>query len=164
MKACPELGTPATPARPRFIGRPSAAFRLVNGVGIATSRISELNLHGLLPCCVRFAPTSRPVNGNTRYWPACPLWPYGTCTRWTPSRGFTASSSVPPLPRFSQRDNNVGPVKLFLKTLLSFHLKEFFSFVFFRFLSSLHRRPRLVRNLSVGFSPTQPSLRSKLRP
>jgi hypothetical protein len=29
--------------------------------------------------------------------------------------------------------NNVGPVKLFLKTLLSFHLKEFFSFVFFPF-------------------------------
>jgi hypothetical protein len=27
--------------------------------------------------------------------------------------------------------NNVGPGKLFLKTLLSFHLKEFFSFVFF---------------------------------
>jgi hypothetical protein len=47
------------------------------------------------------------------------------------------------------------PVKLFLKTLLSFHLKEFFSFVFFRFLSSLHRRPRLVCNLSVGFSPTR---------
>ena len=33
-------------------------------------QISELNLHGLLPCCVRFAPTSRPVNGNTRYRPA----------------------------------------------------------------------------------------------
>jgi hypothetical protein len=31
--------------------------------------------------------------------------------------------------------NNVGPVKLFLKTLLSFHLKEVFSFVFFLFLS-----------------------------
>jgi len=31
--------------------------------------------------------------------------------------------------------NNVGPVKLFLKTLLSFHLKEFFSFVFFLLLS-----------------------------
>jgi len=30
--------------------------------------------------------------------------------------------------------NNVGPVKHFLKTLLSFHLKEFFSFVLFRFL------------------------------
>jgi hypothetical protein len=30
--------------------------------------------------------------------------------------------------------NNVGPGKHFLKTLLSFHLKEFFSFVFFRFL------------------------------
>jgi hypothetical protein len=23
--------------------------------------------HGLLPCCLRFAPTSRPVNGKTRY-------------------------------------------------------------------------------------------------
>ena len=32
--------------------------------------------------------------------------------------------------------NNVGPVKLFLNTLLSFHLKEFFSFVSFRFLFS----------------------------
>jgi hypothetical protein len=50
--------------------------------------------------------------------------------------------------------NNVGPGKHFLKTLLSFHLKEFFSFVFFRFFFSLHRRPRLVCNLAVGFSPT----------
>jgi hypothetical protein len=33
-----------------------------------------------------------------------------------------------PLPDIS---NNVGPVKLFLNTLLSFHLKEFFSFVLF---------------------------------
>src|SRR6266436_5944406 len=31
---------------------------------------------------------------------------------------FTVSSSVPPLPRFSQRDNNVGPVKCFLSALL----------------------------------------------
>jgi hypothetical protein len=77
------------------------------------AEFSELNLRGLLPCCVRFAPTSHPVNGNTRYRPACSLWPCGTCTRWTPSRGFTVSSSVPPLPRFSQRDNNVGPVKPF---------------------------------------------------
>ena len=46
------------------------------------------------------------------------------------------------------------PVKLFSKTLLSFYLKDVFSFVFFRFLSSLHRRPRLVCNLAVGFSPT----------
>ena len=77
------------------------------------AEFSELNLHGLLPCCVRFAPTSHPVNGNTRYRPACSLWPCGTYTRWTPSRGFTVSSSVPPLPRFSQRDNNVGPVNCF---------------------------------------------------
>jgi hypothetical protein len=71
LEACPELGTPAIPARPRNIGPPDAAFRLVNSVGIATSRFSELNLHGLLPCCVRFAPTSRPVNGNTRFRPVC---------------------------------------------------------------------------------------------
>jgi hypothetical protein len=113
LEACPELGTPATPARPRHIGRPDAAFRLVNSVGIAMSRFSELNLRGLLPCCVRFAPTSRPVNGNTRYRPACSLWPCGTCTRWTPLRGFTISSSVPPPPRFSQRDNQAGRVKSF---------------------------------------------------
>src|SRR5467141_1546659 len=81
------------------------------------AEFSELNLHGLLPCCVRFAPTSRPVNGNTRYRPACSLWPRGTCTRWIPSRVFTVSSSVPPLPRFPQRDNNVDSVKLFLSTL-----------------------------------------------
>jgi hypothetical protein len=74
------------------------------------AEFSELNLHGLLPCCVRFAPTSHPVNGNTRYRPACSLWPCGTCTRWTPSRGFTVSASAPPLPSFSQRDNNVGSV------------------------------------------------------
>ena len=74
MEACPELGTPADPDRPRNTGRPSAAFRQANGVGIRDeTKISELNLHGLLPCCVRFAPTSRPVNGNTRYRPACSL-------------------------------------------------------------------------------------------
>ncbi len=71
LKACPELGTPAIPAGPRNIGPPGAAFRLVNDVGLATSRFSELNLHGLLPCCVRFAPTSRPMNGNTRFRPVC---------------------------------------------------------------------------------------------
>ena len=39
LEACPELGTPATPARPRSIGRPDAAFRLVNSVGIAMSQV-----------------------------------------------------------------------------------------------------------------------------
>src|SRR6266853_39247 len=38
LEACPELGTPAIPARPRNSGRPDTAFRLVNSVGIATSR------------------------------------------------------------------------------------------------------------------------------
>src|ERR1039457_2089174 len=101
------------------------------------TEFSELNLHGLLPCCVRFAPTSRPVNGNTRYRPACSLWPCGIFTRWIPSRGFTVSSSVPPLPSFSQRDNNVGPVKHFLSKLLP-SLKRVFVF---RFLSCLSSRP-----------------------
>jgi hypothetical protein len=64
---------------------------------------------------------------------------------------FADSWPTPGLPDIS---NNVGPVKHFLKTLLSFHLKEFFSFVFFVFFFSLHRRPRLVCNLSAGFSPT----------
>src|ERR1700681_367385 len=76
------------------------------------AEFSELNLPGLLPCCVRFAPTSHPVNGNTHYRPACSLWPCGTCTRWIPSRGFTVSSSVPPLPSFPQRDNDVRPFLL----------------------------------------------------
>ncbi|SRR6266404_4203055 len=60
--------------------------------------------------------------------------------------------------------NNVGPCQALFKDTSFFSPKRVFSFVFFRFLSSLHRRPRLVCNLSVGFSPTQPSLRSKLRP
>jgi hypothetical protein len=38
--------------------------------------------------------------------------------------------------RLPDISNNVGPVNLFLKTLLSFHLKEFFSFVSFAFLFS----------------------------
>jgi len=44
------------------------------------------------------------------------LWPGGTYTRSIPSRSFTVSSSdPPPPPSFSQRDNNVGSVKLFLE-------------------------------------------------
>ena len=72
LKACPGLETPATPARPRYSGRcrilPSARLK---ASASQHSTISELNPHGLLPCCVRFAPTSCPVNGNTRYWSVC---------------------------------------------------------------------------------------------
>ena len=55
LEACPELGTPATPARPRNIGRPDAAFRLVNGVGIATSRVfgAESSRPASLLCTLR---------------------------------------------------------------------------------------------------------------
>jgi hypothetical protein len=37
------------------------------------------------------------------------LWPGRTFTCWTPSRSFTDSSSVPPLPSFSQRDCKTAP-------------------------------------------------------
>jgi hypothetical protein len=51
----PRATTPATPARPRSIGRPSAAFRLVNGVGIATSRVfgAESSRPASLLCTLR---------------------------------------------------------------------------------------------------------------
>jgi hypothetical protein len=51
-------------------GVPDTAFRQCDGVGIAMRSISELNSHGLLTHCVRFAPASYPTNGNTRYRPA----------------------------------------------------------------------------------------------
>jgi hypothetical protein len=79
------------PVRPHPTGRPGTAFRSHNSVGVHHDSISELNLRGLLPCCVRFAPTGHPVNGNTRYRPAGSLWPGGTRTRWIPLRGFTCS-------------------------------------------------------------------------
>src|SRR5712692_2544884 len=78
------------------------------------AEFAELNLHGLLPCCVRFAPTGRPVNGNTHFRPVCSTVPGRDFHRWIPSRSFTVSSSVPPLPDFSQRDNDAGRVKKFL--------------------------------------------------
>jgi hypothetical protein len=46
---------------------PNTAFRLYESVGIGAINDFGADPHGLLPCCVRFAPTSRPVNGNTRY-------------------------------------------------------------------------------------------------
>src|SRR5260370_18524639 len=114
------------------------------------------------------------MSGNTRYRPACSLWPCGTRTRWPPSRGFTVSSSVPPPPRFSQRDNNVGPVKSFFRVFFEFscHL-----FSFFERTNPFTPKSGLVRFVhlcfddhgsfvifSVGFSPTQTSLRSVPRP
>jgi hypothetical protein len=45
--------------------------------------------------------------------------------------------------------NNVGPVKHFLSRLLSFHLKEFFSFVFFLLSVDDHGSPVIFRSVSV---------------
>ena len=82
------------------------------------AEFSELNLHGLLPYCVRFAPTGRPVNGNTRFRPVCstvtgrdshPLDSFKKFHRLV----FGSSSS-----KLSQRDNNVGSVKYAIGTQL----------------------------------------------
>jgi hypothetical protein len=52
LEASPELGTSATPARPRSIGRPDAAF--LNSVGIAISRVgAESSRSASLLCTLR---------------------------------------------------------------------------------------------------------------
>src|SRR6266699_3199306 len=61
LEACPELGTPATLAQPCIIGRPDTTFHSLTASASQRAEFSELNLCGLLPCCVRFAPTSRPM-------------------------------------------------------------------------------------------------------
>src|SRR3984893_12650499 len=91
LEACPELEAPAAPyvlTLPAVRVQPSAR---ITASASATGSISELNLRGLLPCCVRFAPTGHPVNGSPGYRPAGSLWPGGTRTRWIPLRGFTGS-------------------------------------------------------------------------
>ena len=86
MPRARDSGDPATTSQISVVRMlPSA---LLTASASQRAEFSELNLHGLLPCCVRFAPTSRPANGNTRYRPACLLWPCGTRTRWIPLRGF----------------------------------------------------------------------------
>src|ERR1700694_1930783 len=57
----------------RFLTFTSVGLPPTEPISISLSflDVPELNLHGLLPCCVRFAPTSHPVNGNTRFRPAC---------------------------------------------------------------------------------------------
>ena len=91
FESMPRARDSGGPVRPHPTGRPGTAFRSHNSVGVRHDSISELNLRGLLPCCVRFAPTGHPVNGNTGYRPAGSLWPGGTRTRWIPLRGFTGS-------------------------------------------------------------------------
>src|ERR1700730_8709735 len=89
------------------------------------------------------------------------LWPGGTYTRWIPSRSFTVSSSVPPLPSFSQRDDNAGGVKHFWGALArALRRARHFALV-----EALPCQPRLARNPFSGqeLSPTHASLRSQPR-
>src|SRR5215831_7994119 len=104
--ACPGLGTPAS--RPDLAN--NGRCQILPSARLTTSAsprqtISGLNPHGLLPPCLRFAPTSRPLNGKTRYCLSARLWSGVIHTRWMTIRGFANSSSVPPLPSFSERDN-----------------------------------------------------------
>src|SRR6266852_168512 len=107
LEACPELETPAAPVRPHPAGRPGTAFRSHNSVGVRHDSISELNLRALLPCCVRFAPTGHPVNGNTGYRPALALAGRDSHPLDSTKR-FHWLISAPPLPSFSQRDMRVN--------------------------------------------------------
>src|ERR1700720_3578100 len=99
------------------------------------------------------------------------LWPGGTYTRWIPSRSFTVSSSVPPLPSFSQRDDNAGGVKHFLSVLLRalprarhFALVEAFAFAVAVALAvcSTNQGPLVIVS-SQKLSSTHASLRSHVR-
>lgn len=92
------------PVRPRPTGHPGTAFRSHNSVGVRHDSISELNLRGLLPCCVRFAPTGHPV--KWQHWlPACWLALAGRDSHPLDStKRFHWLISAPPLPSFSQRD------------------------------------------------------------
>jgi len=71
LEACPELGTPASRHDLALSVVPMLPSASLTASASQPAEFSELNLHGPLPCCVRFAPTSHPVNGNTRYRTAC---------------------------------------------------------------------------------------------
>ena|SRR5215471_17098002 len=59
---------PGESARPRDIGRcQMLPFADANATASQRYKISGLNPHGLLPCCLRFAPPSRPESGKTHY-------------------------------------------------------------------------------------------------
>jgi hypothetical protein len=66
----PRASDSRDPGHTSHTGALGTAFRRLNNVGIAMRSISELNRHGLLTHCVRFAPASHPTNGNTRCRPA----------------------------------------------------------------------------------------------
>jgi hypothetical protein len=54
-----------------YIGCPDAAFGQANNLGSRNGEtISELATHGLLPCCLRFAPRVAPGKRKTHYRPA----------------------------------------------------------------------------------------------
>ena len=71
LKARPGLGTPAARPTVSHSDRPDPACSQANGFGIPQRQtISELTHAAALSRCLRFAPTSHPVNGKTRYRPA----------------------------------------------------------------------------------------------
>ena len=72
FRSMPELGTPAPPARPRISVVRVLPSALLTASASQPAEFSELNLHGLLPCCVRFAPHWSPGEWQHSL-PACLL-------------------------------------------------------------------------------------------
>src|SRR6266568_6870957 len=159
LEACPELGTPATPVRPRISVVRVLPSALLTASASQPAEFSELNLHGLLPCCVRFAPTSHPVNGNTRFRPVCSTLTGRDLHPLDSNKKFHRFISVPPLPDFSQRDNNVGGVKHFSSVRIPALREE----RHFALVEPVPFQPRLARNQYSGLElgPTHASLRSQ---
>jgi hypothetical protein len=72
LKACPGLGTPATPGRPRIVGRLDAAFRQANGVGVAMT--NDVGADFLTACFLAVdASSRRSPNERHHSLPARPL-------------------------------------------------------------------------------------------
>ena len=72
LKACPGLGTPATPEQPRTIGCLDAAFRCPNGVGVTMMYDvgAEPSRPASLLCTLR---TRRSPDERQHSLPVCPL-------------------------------------------------------------------------------------------
>jgi len=103
------------PVRPHPTGRPGTAFRSHNSVGVRHGFDfgAESSRPASLLCTLR---THRSP-GEWQHWlPACWLALAGRDSHPLDStKRFHWLISAPPLPSFSQRDNNVGPVKFFFE-------------------------------------------------
>ena len=105
LEACPELGTPADPARPRNNGRPGTAFREANNVGIRDEKDfgAEPSRPASSLCTLR---THQSPSEWQHSLPACLLALAGRDLHPLDSnKRFQLLMLDPPLPSFSQRNS-----------------------------------------------------------